>query len=143
MYEMVSLSILTIILASFGVSIAVIILFSMYTPYLLGRLKDGFDCTGCGNCCRFRKTHLTKADIDRLEKSGKTGFHDKADRESILKRVNGRCIFLVDDKCRVYEHRPQVCREFPFYEMYGCWWACKCSMCPALEKLEEKLDDEC
>ena len=53
-----------------------------------------------------------------------------------MKRVNGKCVFLKDDKCSAYEHRPTVCREFPFFTEYGIGYARNLRFCPALEELE-------
>lgn len=32
----------------------------------------------------------------------------------LLKRSDGRCIFLKDEKCRIYSARPRLCQSFPF-----------------------------
>jgi Fe-S-cluster containining protein len=40
--------------------------------------------------------------------------------ESVLPYVNGRCQFLDDDdRCRIYEDRPQSCREFQCVTSYN------------------------
>ena len=33
-----------------------------------------------------------------------------------LKSVDGKCIFLEGNNCKVYEHRPEICRKYPFFE---------------------------
>jgi len=30
------------------------------------------------------------------------------------KRVNGQCVFLVENECQIYDARPLVCRFYPF-----------------------------
>ena len=97
--------------------------------------RDGFSCSCCGNCCRFRTTPLTLEDVKRLQEAGLADFH-LTQPEMRLKRVNGRCIFLSDDKCTVHDARPQVCRDFPFFREAGIGLAQGISFCPALERLE-------
>lgn len=56
-----------------------------------------FPCTKCGACCR-----RAKIVIDELAKNG-IEFPYKA-------RANGECEMLEDNKCKVYENRPDVCK---------------------------------
>ncbi len=99
------------------------------------RRRSEFNCTCCGNCCRFRVIPVTEDDIRRLEAAGYRDFVSY-DGEPSLKRVNGRCLFLRDDRCTVHQHRPTVCREFPFFKIMGVGYAARASFCPALEELE-------
>ena len=101
----------------------------------LYRRRDGFRCTCCGNCCRFKVTPLKRSDVKRLEDAGLRYFYETRG-ELRLKRVNGRCIFLKDDRCTVHESRPQVCRDFPFFVEWGLGYAQRVSFCPAMEALE-------
>jgi Fe-S-cluster containining protein len=85
--------------------------------------KETFRCVKCGECCR-PVVKLTKEDITQIEEAG----HKKADfvvvdpnnniTQDTLKRVKGVCIFLKKDGeefvCSLYEHRPDVCRKYPF-----------------------------
>jgi len=103
----------------------------------LYKQKSRFSCILCGNCCRFRHTPLTTADIDRLNVAGLTGFLSGS-AEPSLKRVGGKCVFLENDRCSVHEHRPQVCRSFPFFTCLGVGYAQSASFCPALDELEKK-----
>jgi uncharacterized protein len=95
-----------------------------------------FGCRMCGNCCRFRVTPLTSEDVKRLEAAGHADFFRTAG-ELMLRRVNGRCVFLKDDRCTVHDVRPQVCRDFPFFRACGIGYAQKASFCPGLEELED------
>jgi Fe-S-cluster containining protein len=97
--------------------------------------RGKFRCTMCGNCCRFRITPLTKDDVSRLENAGYSGFSDYKG-ELCMKRINGKCFFLKDDRCTVHEHRPRVCRDFPFFRELGIGYAKPNSFCPAQEELE-------
>ena len=102
----------------------------------LYRVRDRFKCVSCGNCCRFRVTPLLAGDVVRLESAGLSGFADRYGGEACMKRVRGRCMFLKDDRCSVYEHRPRVCRSFPFFSSCGIGYAERASFCPAMEELE-------
>jgi Fe-S-cluster containining protein len=109
---------------------------SFVRSLVMYRHRDRFKCAACGDCCRFRTTPIEKADVKRLEAAGYKDFYEiKGDMR--LRRQRGKCIFLKDDKCSVYEHRPTVCREFPFFKEYGIGYARNLRFCPALEDLEK------
>jgi len=120
--------------------LAFVVIFSLPTfikELRLYRKRDMFRCSLCGNCCRLKIISLTRDDIARLEARG---FRDFAEErgERRLKRVNGRCIFLKDDRCTVHEHRPQVCRDFPFFVEYGIGYGVRATYCPGVEELENE-----
>jgi uncharacterized protein len=102
---------------------------------VLYRHRNRFRCTSCGDCCRFKVIPIEKEDVKKLEAAGYKDFYEKKG-ELRLKRLNGKCFFLKDDKCSVYEHRPTVCMEFPFFTEYGIGYARNIRFCPALEELE-------
>jgi Fe-S-cluster containining protein len=102
----------------------------------LYRRRGEFKCTLCGNCCRLRVISLTKDDVKRLEAAGYRDFASEKG-ELRLRRVTGLCVLLKNDKCTVYEHRPRVCREFPFFRVYGMGYTERASFCPALEELRD------
>ena len=99
------------------------------------------DCGRCpARCCHGLDVHVTALDIVRITAAtGRTavGFvrlaptprstpdsllldGDGPEFELLLQR-DGACVFLevIDDegraRCRIYEHRPAVCRAYPFY----------------------------
>ncbi len=87
-----------------------------------------FKCTKCGECCK-PITKVTEADIQKIEELGykREEFldFDPFRRDSmikdVLKRVNGYCIFLKDNKdgtfdCSIYGNHPEVCKKYPFFE---------------------------
>lgn len=87
---------------------------------LNNRISPRIDCTQCGNCCRTLMINVEKEDALRL--ASHTGlpfetFEDKYIEKSsegtlcIMKTIP--CSFLHDNKCTVYEARPNECREFP------------------------------
>jgi Fe-S-cluster containining protein len=130
MYEIVSLTL-------WGVGLFILLI---NTPFFvkrisLNRRSSQFKCMMCGNCCRFRVVPIDKEDVRRLEEAGYKDFYVKKG-ELMMKRVNGKCVFLKEDKCTVHKFRPRVCREFPFFKIYGIGYANKATFCPALEELE-------
>ncbi len=88
-----------------------------------------FECQGSGNCCVSRGTYgfvyLSKKDIKKLSIGFKTteqnfvkNYCQKTDgfiHLKELKKNNGNCIFLKDNKCTVYKLRPIQCRTWPFW----------------------------
>ena len=106
---------------------------------LLYRRRAEFNCQMSGDCCRFKYLPLRESDVKRLEEAGYKDFVSYKGERS-MKRVRGRCVFQKDDKCSVYEHRPQVCREYPFFKIYGIGYAQRASFCPAMEAFEGGRD---
>jgi Fe-S-cluster containining protein len=57
---------------------------------------------------------LTESDRERLDAAGCSDYSFvNLDHDLQLKNKDGHCVFLVDGKCSVYEHRPGGCRTFP------------------------------
>ncbi len=54
-----------------------------------------FDCVSCGECCRH--IHLVEG-LRHLQ-------------------TNGICKYLVEDKCSIYENRPDLCKYEAVYDM--------------------------
>jgi Fe-S-cluster containining protein len=81
-------------------------------------------CLLCSRCCRDqpgreRKILLTDHDVKRIVGSGAGGdFYDQAEPNGPykyqMKLVGGHCVFLLNDRCTIYEARPLVCRFYPF-----------------------------
>ncbi len=85
--------------------------------------KKDFKCERCGECCLKYTVKLTHEDIRKIKKAGYKDFAERDDfdkkyGEYALKRPSDRCIFLEAHdgmwKCRIYDHRPKICREYPF-----------------------------
>jgi Fe-S-cluster containining protein len=106
----------------------------------LAKKKGRFKCMMCGNCCRLRFIHLTKDDIARIQSKGHSDFHDNVGGECMLKRIRGRCMFVgKDDSCSIYEIRPEVCRKFPFFRMFGLNYCRAVSYCPGVEAMKDAV----
>ncbi len=59
---------------------------------------------------------LTKDDIARIEALGysREDFTVRDGKIIRLRNVNGKCFFLdSQNRCRIYEHRPEGCRLYP------------------------------
>ena len=78
------------------------------------------DCLECANCCRSLGPRITTRDIAQLSKSMQIKpiqfieqfLRIDEDNDYVFKTMP--CPFLEPDNyCRVYENRPQACREYP------------------------------
>ena len=80
-------------------------------------LSSGIPCmiNSCVKCCIETRMPLTSFDIERISKQGYRikDFVVKRRRERQLKNVNGRCVFLGDNGCKIYSFRPEGCRLYP------------------------------
>ena len=108
----------------------------MHDFRLIGqREKIAFRCSQCGGCCRnVRDSVMLKPyDAYRLirhirQKSAGYTAEDILEQRCVLKPLSrgfevyvlkttddsGVCTFLEDNRCSVYEGRPQTCRLYPF-----------------------------
>ena len=85
-----------------------------------------FMCNRCALCCgdageRTRQILLLKAEINRIAE--KTSRSINAFAEEIegsdpffyrMRKNGGKCIFLRDNLCSIYDIRPIICRFYPF-----------------------------
>jgi uncharacterized protein len=90
---------------------------------LTQRVWAGIDCTACANCCKEVKPTLNETDINRLAR--RLGFSREQFIHSYLQRTDlgednpwetrtTPCPFLIDNRCSVYEDRPDDCRGYPY-----------------------------
>ncbi|HWB61903.1 MAG TPA: YkgJ family cysteine cluster protein [Chitinophagales bacterium] len=110
------------------------------------------DCTACGNCCRGLSPYLNKGDIKRLGE----GLNLSA--EQVVKRYTETdssgvsfkhmpCKFLKENKCTVYQHRPDVCMSFPHLHKDGFITRSRrvfdnYGLCPIVFNVIEKMKQE-
>ncbi len=82
-----------------------------------------FKCQRCGACCHNKAIHLNPFETLRLARflGLKTAqfLRQCLDPEEPILRLmpDGSCLFLSASECRVYEHRPLVCRLFPLGQL--------------------------
>jgi len=75
----------------------------------------------CIECCIQTEMILTDDDVERLKRLGfeKNFFLIEDDGLLRLKNESGRCVFLKDYGCTIYEYRPEGCRLYPLiYDPY-------------------------
>ena len=79
------------------------------------------DCTQCANCCRTLQIVVDSKDVKRLatrlglspQQFSRKYMHTDADGVKHL--ASTPCVFLgADNRCTVYEDRPQACHDFPY-----------------------------
>ncbi len=92
--------------------------------------KIALDCLACGACCRDNEVVLEDEDFERLENAGLEHLarapwarRDRDGRVVLRLAKDERCKHLArDNKCGIYEARPNACREFPAGSEC-CLWA--------------------
>jgi len=109
-----------------------------------------YDCCKCTNCCKLYDILVDKNDIETISQYlglSENDFIEKYlivhDEDYIMK--DKPCCFLnADGKCRIYEIRPSVCREFPHtnkpYRLYNmCGVLSFTEECPVVFEIIERL----
>jgi uncharacterized protein len=87
------------------------------------RVWAGIDCTACANCCRQVKPSFSEEDVDRLAR--RFEMERRQFIEEYLAPAEDRsekrwethtlpCPFLKDNRCSIYEDRPDDCRGYPY-----------------------------
>ncbi|PWU15635.1 MAG: zinc/iron-chelating domain-containing protein [Verrucomicrobia bacterium] len=111
------------------------------------------DCTKCANCCRVISPVLSEEDVTRLASHlGITSAEfvakylapskDEPDFPWIMREKP--CPFLKDNRCSVYEHRPQAFRGYPYlnkdkFVFRTLGMIERLSECPAVFEVWEEL----
>lgn len=111
------------------------------------------DCLKCANCCKSTPAIVTRPDAKRIAKF--LGLSTKTFIKKYLLEdfdgslmINGvPCTFLNDDNtCRIYEVRPQACREYPHTAQFGFHRRAKMNaqntiVCPATYEIVQRLKE--
>lgn len=109
------------------------------------------DCLQCANCCSTTSPIFRDVDIERISKKFRlsTGNFEKqylrVDDEGDKVLQQSPCSFLGDDnKCFIYDVRPQACREYPHTDrkrMYQILNLTKKNMeiCPAVSRIVQRM----
>ncbi len=74
---------------------------------------SGWRCVRCGKCCSELDVPVSDEEENRLKKYGNVFRRGKIG--VYIKKVNGRCVFLRNNQCAIYDERPKACRRYPFY----------------------------
>ena len=93
------------------------------SQYAVRDVADSIVCPpDCGYCCKhYKRVQVTDRDVDRLlEHTGinitqATYMHG----ECTYLNIQGGCMFLSDNSCTVYKHRPDACYFMPIQWMYN------------------------
>jgi uncharacterized protein len=93
------------------------------------QINDDFvqkiDCLKCGNCCKTTVTTFNESDVSRASKFlqiSKKNFVNKylIDDMGEYTTITTPCPFLQEDnKCKIYEVRPEACASFPHTQKKG------------------------
>ena len=86
-----------------------------------------FGCSQCGICCsdtkqKTRHILLLEAEAEIIAsqtKLDKNDFSFQIDEKlpfcyEMKKTGEGKCVFLEENQCRIYQTRPLICRFYPF-----------------------------
>ena len=86
-------------------------------------VEQGIDCTQCANCCRLSIVSVRAAEVARMavflgvDEAAVIQRYTAPDAESprarTLRTGKNGCVFLEDNRCRIYAARPEACRNFP------------------------------
>jgi Fe-S-cluster containining protein len=89
--------------------------------------KVRFKCEKCALCCgdtkdRVRRILLLEIEAKRISQKTHKSVDKFAEKLEgfepyiyMMKKVeNGKCVFLKDDLCTIYQTRPLICRFYPF-----------------------------
>lgn len=81
---------------------------------------EEIDCLQCANCCKSISPVFKRKDIDRISQRLKmkpgafTEKYLRIDEDDDYVLLTAPCPFLQEDnRCEVYEDRPNACREYP------------------------------
>lgn len=109
------------------------------------------DCLQCANCCRTTGPLLKDKDIERLSHQLKlkpgvfTERHLRIDEDQDYVFKQLPCPFLGEDHyCRVYESRPNACRNYPHTQQRDIYQKLTITyhntfICPAVSKVVDGL----
>ena len=86
-----------------------------------------FECSRCALCCgdtesRSRTILLLKSEAERISRKTTKDVPEFAHRKGnvepyafvMKKTADGKCVFLVDNLCTIYDERPLICKFYPF-----------------------------
>ncbi|MFN7313225.1 MAG: YkgJ family cysteine cluster protein [Bacteroidota bacterium] len=109
------------------------------------------DCLTCANCCKTTSPLFTNRDIKVLSKHLRLTENEfiqsylKVDEDGDYVFRETPCPFLqADNKCLVYDYRPNACREYPHTNQRKMHTIFKetlenTAVCPAVFEVVEKL----
>ena len=85
-----------------------------------------FVCEKCGRCCgdtedKVRHVLLLKSEAEKISKQTSKGIQEFAQEVYgfepyiyEMKKTEEKCLFLENNRCKIYDIRPIICRFYPF-----------------------------
>lgn len=101
---------------------------------------------GCYACCLETDMILTEDDLKRIESLGykREDFSEFREGFIRLRNVSGKCYFLIDGRCGIYESRPLGCEAYPVIFNLATRSCELDDDCPAIETVDrEEFRDMC
>jgi uncharacterized protein len=90
---------------------------------IASEIQAHIDCTSCANCCRYSVVSVSRNEIVNIasylgatpDEVTRLYTVPDADAPALPTLRNSRegCVFLENNRCRIYEVRPKACRDFP------------------------------
>jgi len=120
----------------------------------LEEIAPRIDCCACANCCKVVSPLLSHKDVLRLSDCLGVEKRDLIDDYLRPSREKGKhalaqtpCPFLRDQRCSVYDARPDDCRSFPRLHRPGFRSRLirvieNCSICPIVYNVLERLKSD-
>lgn len=118
------------------------------------------DCLTCANCCKVMTPTFTKADLKRISthfRMSEKDFYnkwletDKKNGDKVNRIQPCQFLNLKDNKCSIYEIRPEDCAKFPHFKRkpfgdFNHIHSQNIEYCPAtmmfITKLQKRIEDE-
>lgn len=125
-----------------------------YVQELDQRISAAIDCTACGNCCKVLEPPVDGDEIKRL--ASLKALEANAFEESYIGIEPSTdirfmkcqpCIFLQENACSIYEHRPASCADYPHLQQANIKYRWKSlmdnyAMCPIVYNVVEALKEK-
>lgn len=99
-------------------------------------------CKNCGWCCRNMNIEIKKGEYLKLLilRIPESLFEEKKDFKGVYNFKTKPCPLLKNNKCSIYEHRPNSCQSFPLTIEDGKLGINKLITCPySLELIKKKV----
>ena len=89
------------------------------------------------SCCKKGLLNITTTEAAIMKKKKPATLFLEDWDGSLSLKLEPTCTFLEDNKCTIYEERPQACRKYPIYVFYK---KVVLAPCPAVR--EKKIEKE-
>jgi Fe-S-cluster containining protein len=92
-----------------------------YQKVLNDIVKDHSDCSICGLCCKDQLLTISRKDANIISRKlgiDKREFYEKYthyNEETFETAMNMPCPFLKDNRCTIYDYRPEMCKNYPVF----------------------------